>query len=273
VFAWAGHNTGIDAGDKMISVAVIQGSAGTDDEVWLTILRNPLTGKGCQLERLYPVDWQTFNVGQPQLADMCYADCATFFVYGNPPFINANTIFGIPLILSGRTLVASIVPASGTGAWAIRNLTCTVVNFIGQVTIPNYVPASGDTVCVGLPINWIIQPMRLDVDARMGPTQGITKSIRTLYPRVLNTIGGQWSTQGAPPVLGSLSVVKDIQAYPITENTNTPPPFTPNLSQDLEIDVGGLFGYSLDPQFAFQGFDPLPFYILGLGVKYDVTKP
>jgi hypothetical protein len=68
-------------------------------------------------------------------------------------------------------------------------------------------------------------------------------------------------------------VVKDIQAYPITENTNTPPPFTPNLSQDLEIDVGGLFGYSLDPQFAFQGFDPLPFYILGLGVKYDVTKP
>jgi hypothetical protein len=143
---------------------------------------------------------------------------------------------------------------------------------LAYVTIPNYQPVAGDTVCVGLPINWIIQPMRLDVDPGRGPTQGLTKTIRTLYPRVLNTIGGQWSTVGIPPVLGTLSTVNDIQDYPINTFGNAPPPFTPNLSQDLEIPVGGVFGYALDPQFAFQGFDPLPWYLLGIGMKYDVAK-
>jgi len=279
VFAWAPHNTGTDLGDKVISVAVIQGAAGQDDEVWVTVLRDIGTnnGKGCQLERLYPVDWQTFNLGQPQLSVANYADCSTFFVY--PTDFATNTIYSIPQCLVGRTLVASIVPASGAGMWSVRNLTVGVGTFppnvgVPYVTIPNYVPAAGDTVVVGLPINWLIQPQRLDVDPRAGPTQGLLKTIRTLYPRVLNSLGGQWSTQGAPPVLGSLSVVNDIPWYPITQSGGAPPPFTPNVSIDLEIDVAGLFGNSLDPQFAFQGFDPLPFYLLGMGIKYDISgKP
>ncbi len=279
-YAWASHNTGIDAGDVVISVAVIQGAAGQDDEVWATILRQPGTaqvGKGCQLERMYPVDWQTANLGQPLLSNMCYADCSTFFVYGTPPFANGSTIFNLPLCLVGRTLVASIVPASGTGAWSIRNLSCTlqtlppVWNYpTPAITIPNYAPSAGDTVCIGLPINWQIWPMRLDIDPRAGPTAGLTKAVRRVYLRCLNTIGGQWSCYASPPTAGVLSQVQDIEWYLITENTNAPPPFTPNIPMDVEIDVGAFFNYSLDPAFAVQGFDPLPFYLLGIFPQYDI---
>ena len=103
----------------------------------------------CQIERLYPIDWQTYNVGQPQLNQACYADCATFYVY--PANSSINTISGLPLCLIGRTLVASITPAVNTGMWAIRNLPCTAAVFPasgGAVTIPNYVPAAGDVVVV-----------------------------------------------------------------------------------------------------------------------------
>jgi hypothetical protein len=272
VFAWASHNTGTDASDKIISVSVIYGAAGSDDEVWVTVLRS--NGLGCQLERLWPIDWQTYNVGQPKLNQMCYADCAAFSTYNT--IANGNTIYGLPPILVGRTLVASIVPASGTGAWAIRNLVCFTVGsgpFTGlsAVTIPNYAPSVGDVVCVGLPINWQIEPMRLDIDPARGPTPGITKTVRTLYLRLLNSIGGQWSCYGSPPTAGNLSQVFDIQAYPITENGNTPPPFTGNVPLDKELEVGGVFQAALDPAFAIQGFDPLPFYLLGIAVKYEVT--
>ena len=276
VFAWSGHSTGLDLGDKVISCSVVYGADGQDDECWVTVLRGIGTnnGLGCQLERLYPVDWQTANVGQPQLSDMCYADCASFFTY--PVNFNSNSLYGLPLCLVGRTVVASIVPASGSGAWSVRNLLVATsvtppTTGLAYVTIPNYVPVAGDTVCVGLPINWQIMPMRLDVDPRAGPTPGQTKSIRTLFLRTLNSIGGQWATTGAPPVLGTLSVVNDIQAYPITTSGNAPPPFVANWPQDVPIDVGGLFGFSLDPEFAIQGFDPLPFTLLGIGIKYQVT--
>jgi hypothetical protein len=271
VFAWAGHNTGSDAGDVVISAQVIYGAAGQDDEVWLTVLRNPATATGCQIERLYPIDWQTYNVGQPQLNQACYADCATFYVY--PANSSINTISGLPLCLIGRTLVASITPAVNTGMWAIRNLPCTAAVFPasgGAVTIPNYVPAAGDVVVVGLPINWEIMPMRLDVDPRAGPTPGLTKSIKRLHLRTLNSIGGQWATTAAPPVLGTLSNVIDIQAYPITQNADQPPPFTANIPQDVELDVGGLFGYMKDPEFAIQGYDPLPFFLLGIAIEVDL---
>ena len=139
----------------------------------------------------------------------------------------------------------------------------------GNVTIPNYVPQAGDVVVIGLTINWAIQPMRLDIDPAVGPNPGIYKTVRKLVLRVLNSIGGQWACKGAPPVQGQLSTVTDIKAYPITTNMGSPPPFTPNVPLDVQIDVGGLFGYSLDPAFAIQGYDPLPFTLLGISVQSD----
>ena len=267
VFAWTRHDTGTDTSDVVISVSVIEGAAGQDDEVWATILRNPLTATGCQIERIYPVDWQTYNVGLPQLNQAVYADCATILTGGSV----GATMGNLPACLSGRPAVVAIIPSSNTGMWAIRGLTFQNSIPLGvYVTIPNYVPAAGDVAVIGLPINWAVQPMRLDLDPRAGPTPGLTKSVRKLVLRVLNSLGGQWSTVAAPPVAGSLSTVTDIRWYPITQNSGNPPPFTANVPLDLDIDVGGLFGYSLDPQFAIQGYDPLPFYLLGISVQYDI---
>jgi len=166
--------TNVDTG--FISVAVIYGADGYDDEVWVSVLRKgeaTAFGPYCSIERLNPVDWETANVGQPQLADIVYCDCATTIT--GP---GSNIIAGIPQQLANRPLVASIVPASGTGAWAIRNLVAsgTYTPSFGTVTctIPNYSPASGDTVTIGLPINWYVEPMRLDLDPQQGPTPGRT---------------------------------------------------------------------------------------------------
>ena len=263
VFAWAKHNTGNDGGDKVISVQVIYGAAGQDDEVWISVIRtNTGAVTATIIERIYPIDWQTYNVGQPQLNQAFYADCGTQFV--SP---GSNVLTGLPACLIGRVAAISIAPATNTGMWAIRGVT---VSNTGTVTIPNYVPVAGDTVVVGLPIQWQILPMRLDVDPRQGPTPGLTKSIRELFLRTLNSIGGQWATTAAPPLLLSLTVVNDIQVYPINTFGGAPPPFTPNIPQDIALDVGGLFGYSLDPEFQISGSDALPFFLLGIAIKYDV---
>jgi hypothetical protein len=245
---------------------VIYGAAGQDDEVWISAIRTNSIGEAQSvIERLYPIDWQTYNVGQPQLNEAFYGDCGTQFV--SPP---TNVLTGMPFCLYGRAAAISIVPASGAGMWSIRGVTFANAAPVCSVTIPNYVPAAGDVVVVGLAINWEIMPMRLDVDPRAGPTPGLTKSIKRLHLRTLNSIGGQWATTAAPPVLGTLSNVIDIQAYPITQNADQPPPFTANIPQDVELDVGGLFGYVKDPEFAIQGYDPLPFFLLGIAIEVDL---
>lgn len=263
IFSWTKHITTDGIYDfGFISAQVIYGPDGSDDELWVSVLRNAgLGATSCSIERMNPVDWQTSNLGQPQLNQAAYADCYTS--YTSP----STNQFTLPTVINalGRTFAVSIVPAGGTGMLSIRNLS----PVIGVITIPNYVPKTGDVVVIGLTINWAIQPMRLDIDPAVGPNPGIYKSIRKLVLRVLNSIGGQWSCKGVPPVQGTLSTVTDIKAYPITENSGNPAPFTPNIPLDVQIDVGGLFGYSLDPAFAIQGYDPLPFTLLGISVQSD----
>ena len=256
IFAWAKHTTGEDNGDKILSVSVIYGANGQDDEVWVTVLRNPATALGCTIERIYPISWQTYNVGQPALSQACYVDCATSYT---PSTGGSNTLTGLPASLYNRPIVAALIPASGTGMISFRSLTCSNT---GTVTLPNYVPVTGDVIWVGLPINWYLQPMRLDVDQRAGEVVGLTRALSKLYVRVVNSIGGQWSTPQGDVV--------DIQAYPITENSGLPPPFVPNKPLDLELDVGGLTQYELDATFTLQGYDPLPMTVLGVTIKQDI---
>jgi hypothetical protein len=173
----------------------------------------------------------------------------------------SNVISGLPNELNNRSgICACIIPASGIGAWAVNNLNQGPTP--GQVTIPNYVPATGDTVVVGLAINWALQPMRLDIDLRAGPTAATKKAISKLYLRVLNSMGGNWAT-----VQGDVIA---IQWIPINQNPVNPPPFTPTRPLQLEIDAGALMQYDYDPQFTIQGNDPLPFTLLGVIVIYDL---
>jgi hypothetical protein len=265
VFGWARHEThgvvsGVNTTDLVLSVQVIYGANGKDDEVWVSVLRNGL-GQ-CYIERLWPIDWHTANTGQPDLTQAVYADSAAIITSPATNVIAATSVYwqyGVRCVsLNGRT------------AW--NNLDYPgAIDINGNITLANYVPAPGDVLVVGFPVNWAVQPMRLDLDPKAGPIAGLTKSITRLYLRVLNSLGGNWSTQGAPPVLGTLSTVTPLPTYAITAIPGQPPPWYPNLPVDLPVDVGGLFGYSLDPQFAIQGNDPLPFCLLGITVQYDIT--
>lgn len=238
-----------------LSVQVIYGADGQDDEVWVTVQRTGLSY--ATVERLNPTDWQTSALGLPDLTKAVYADSAAVFT---SPATNSFT--GLPPALPNRSGVcASITPASGIGTWVVQNLT---VPSNGILVLPNYVPSVGDIVVIGFAINWAVQPMRLDVDLRAGPTAGLTKSIRKLYIRTVNSMGGNWATKQGDVIA--------LPWVPINQNPNNPPPFTATIPIELGVDVGSLFEYENDPQFSIIGNDPLPFTLLGIVVASDITE-
>ena len=250
VFGWAKHTTGEQesGNDLFLSVQVIYGKDGSDDEVWFSTLRDPGNSRRCTIERLWPIDWQTVDQGQPDLLQSCYADLAQVFI--SPA---TNVLHTGP---SSRPLVASL-----NGNIVFTDLVPTNLPPYGQITLPNYVPKTGDVVVVGLPINWKVQPMRLDVTMK-GPMPAITKAISKLYLRLLNSIGGNWATRQGE--------VTPLPTYKTNFIPGNPPPFYPNEPIDVEVDTGPLMQYEDDPQFIIQGSDPLPFTILGIVVKEDI---
>lgn len=254
VFGWAKHTTGDATKDLILSVQVIYGAEGADDEVWIVTKRANALGysPSTTIERLNPIDWQTANVGQPDLTQAVYSDFSTIFT--NP----STNVFETGFI-DGQLLAISI-----NGRTAIRGIVAPTISQPnpGQVVIPFYVPAAGDVVVIGLPINWVVQPMRLDIDPRAGEIPAIRKALQKLYLRVVNSIGGEWAT-----VQGD---IVDIQVYPIFQNSGGPPPFVPNVPEEIELDVAGLMQYENDAWFQILGSDPLPFQLLGITIKYDI---
>lgn len=253
VAAWHAHTTG-DTTDKFLGVSVIYGAAGQDDEVWVTVLRQNMTQ--CTVERLYPINWQTANAGQPQVNEAWYADCAisvTSPVSNQIPIPYADT--NLP---QNRTFCASI-----NGAIAVNNLSATLVTAgLWQVTIPNYVPVAGDVVVVGLPINWAVQPMRVDIVGNGVPVPVITKAVFQMWLRLVNSLGGQWQTEGGQAY--------DLPNYAITQNSGAAPTFPANTPVDVEVPVGQASQYAEDPQITVFGSDPLPMTILGITLKVDI---
>lgn len=253
VFGWAKHNTGEGTDVGFLSVQVIYGADGEDDQVWVATLRAGQAN--CSIEVIHPLDWQTNALGQPDLREAVYADCAV--VFRGP---STNVLPGFSPVLYNRNLCASITPVSNIGAWAVDGLT--VDQGTGTVTIPNYEPQLYDVVVVGIPAPWYVQPMPLDVDARMGPIPAVTKAIRKLFVRTLNSLGGNWATAQGDVI--PLPWVKN------TQDPTLPPAMTPNVPVELEIDVAGLMQYNEDPEFTIQGDDALPFKLLGIIVDLDV---
>ena len=246
----AGAGSGIATNSPdfgFISVQIIMGAPGQDDEVWVSVQREGESQSS--IERICPTDWQTADVGTPDLTLSCYADRAITFT--SPA---TNVLAGFTASQIGRSVVASI-----NGSIAVSGLT---VAGDSTVTIPNYEPVSGDVVIVGYPINWTVQPMRLDVTAGGGQIPGMTKAISKLYLRTLNSIGGNWATRQG-----------DATPLPTYQNDfvpGQPPPFYPDVPQEIEVDVGQLMQYETDPQFTIQGSDPLPFTLLGITIKQDI---
>lgn len=259
VFAWHSHSTGDDKGDKILGVSVIYGDDGADDEVWCSVLRYNQTR--CTIERLWPVNWQTANAGNPDITQTMFCDCGTIAVSPATAAIPLPSPLPSNSLWQGRTVCASI-----NGALAANNITPTALGGgLFAAVIPNYVPAPGDVVVVGFPINWALQPMRIDTVGGT-PVSGLTKSIYQLWLRTLNSIGGHWETEDGTQY--------DLPVYPITENSGDPPPYNSGVPMDVELPVGTASQMATDPQITVYGNDPLPMTILGLTLKIDVTgKP
>lgn len=265
VFGWSRHTTGglvnpggfNNGGDIFLSCQVIYGGQDEDDELWVSVIRTGSTTGGsfyCTIERLNPVDWQTANGGQPQLNEAIYCDCSTAFV--SP---SSNSIGPVPLALfkTNVPLVASINGNAAAVGLVVDPLS-------GHVTIPNYVPVTGDVVQLGLPIPWFLKPMRFDLDPRAGEIPGILKAVFKVYVKLLNSIGGNWAN-----IQGKLV---PLPTYPITTNSGQPPTFLPDVPVELSLDTGALMEYGKDPQFILQGTDPLPFTCLSMAIAYDITQ-
>jgi hypothetical protein len=238
VFGWARHTTGDDQGDKFESVCVIQGAGIEDDQVWCVVNRG-IAGR--TIELIDPINWEAST-----FRDAYYVDCGCDAVLSGAP---GSTIWNLSSPLGGRYHVGTI---NGNITLPLSNL--------AYLDLPSSVAQYGDTVRVGLPINYELQPMRLDTDPRVGNTMALEKAPSDIYLRLLNSLGG--------------NVSDGVSDVPIEYRDNLvplgqgPQPFTGQKR------IQPFSTYADDPVYIIRGSDALPLTVLAIVVKYDLAgKP
>ena len=237
VFGWCERKTGngqIDANGNPIvddagfeSVAVLYGNGSSDDEVWCTVNR---TIGGVQTrftERINPNNWEETFIGAPnppapKLTDAYYVDCG--LTVSNPPSL---TIGGLAY-LNGRYVVG-LADGSAWGPLLVAG---------GAITLPDSMALPLGTVCIGLPISYAGQPMRIDSDPRAGNTQSLNKAISHVFVRVWNAMGGSISN-------GSTTYPLWISGQAYTPGQNVISPLTQSAYQCV-VATSGVADPSVD---------------------------
>lgn len=249
VFGWHRHLTGLeedgttqDAGFQ--SVAVIEGQGVEDDEVWVAVRRV----NGMFIELMNPINWESdgapvLGIAQPDIENAFYVDAGW-----TKTGLTTNQINGLTNLV-GRTVCVLI-----NGNIAVENLL--VADFgSGSVTLDNYDPNPADILQVGLPIDYAIQPMRMDTSPRLGFTMGMKKVISKSFFRLLNSLGGKIAQPGTDNVA--------LIAY----RSGIAPPDLFTGQKDVQVfsDIGA------DPSFIIGGRDPLPLTVLAVATRINVT--
>lgn len=254
IYAWSRQITGEEIDQGFESVSVINGYGINDDELWCVINRTVNGSVIRSIELLDPTNWETAGnaiagIPQPQIKNAFYVDSG--ITVTSP---STSTISGLSHLVA-RSVIGII-----NGNMTFGPLT---VSGGGTVTIPNYVPVSGDVVQIGLPIAYAAQVMRLDLDPRAGGTNGLNKVIQKLYLRLVNALSGTISDN-----LG------DGGAQPIPINyrsTVTPLGSGPSIFTGEKVIQPRSNVCSTDPTYIVQGSDALPLTLLAVTVKYDVV--
>jgi hypothetical protein len=239
VIAWHQHNTGLLAGDIILSVGCCYGDVDSiDDDVYVAVQRQ-VGGSGVVfVEILSTTDWQEPD-GDPNTA--IYCDCAFQFI--NP---GSTTLTGLS-VLNGRTVVA-VVNGMVLGRFTVSG---------GSITVPDLSSVEGEViVTVGIDYESDIQPVSIDRDDRLGITQAEQKTIGKVYPIFLNTLGGLINVGNA-----------DVPV-PVVQNPdlNGPPIFINGM---VEVPVNG--PHTRLPVLIVKQTDPLPLTLLALNVEYSRT--
>lgn len=211
------------------SVATIYGSG--NDEVWCVVKRTIDGVVKRYIERLNPEEWE-------DLADAFYVDSGLSYD-GSPA-----TVFAGLDHLKGKT-----VSVLADGAPVPDK----VVSAFGVVTLPN----AASVVHIGLPFTTIVQPMRLDVDAVAGVSQGQVKQIRELVIRLDRSLGLSYDNG---------SVTRNLSFRDTADPMDAPPPL---FTGDKVVEFEG--EYDLDVPFIIKQSQPLPMCLLAIVVKYAIT--
>ena len=188
VFGWFHRSTGygaVDGSGNAIasdygfeSVCVIDGNGTADDEVWVVANRFVNGVQTRFIERINPNNWEETFTGPPNppapvLSSAYYVDAGRTIVY--PSALTLN-------YLPNRWVVGL---ANGCPFGPVQ------VASNGTIPLPGNVQyVAGVTIQIGLPIGYIGQPMRFDMDAQAGNTQARTKQAADWYIRVWNSAGG-----------------------------------------------------------------------------------
>jgi hypothetical protein len=125
----------------------------------------------------------------------------------------------------------------------------------GTITIP----VASSVVHIGLKYETIIQPMRIDVDSRMGIMQAKEKSIYEAVLYLMDT--------GAVSVKASgdrYDAIRDLSAAPLYGEANE---LYTGETAGISIETGS----STDPTFILRADQPLPFTLVAAILKYNLT--
>ncbi len=252
VFAWHRHITGYRPGGGMHffeSVAVIDGTAVSDDEVWVAVSRG--VGGHRTVELLNPENWETAGdtpvqgLAQPDIKRAIYVDSA------------------ITVTSPATNVISGLIHLAGESVIGLLNGNITfgpcVVQPDGTITIAEYDPAPDnvDVLQIGLPVYYAVQPMRLDADPRAGVLIGVTKALSRLYLRVFNSLSGRvGNAEGKETV---------VQYRPASTPLGSGPPL---FTGDKVVQPFSTPG--LDPTYVVQGNDPLPLTLLATTVRYGI---
>ena len=268
IFGWSRHNTGFgqtdpngnilsnDAGFE--SIAVIDGKGTVDDELWVVCNRTINPGGGNQIvryiERINPNNWETsFSQSPvpptPNLSDAFYVDCGSTILNPTNPIITDGK-------LSSRWLVGL---ADGVPFGPVF---CDVS---GHVTIPFTTSDMPTVVQLGLPIRYTCKPMKIDIDSKMGNTQGLIKQVSDVFVRVMNSSGGEISN-GEPVTPNNFNVPIPYPVATVGGSKFVTGPI------DIRVPPQKMPWPDNDPVFMVTGNDASPLTICAIIPKYEVAS-
>ena len=219
--------TTTEMGGRAESVAVIPGE--DEDEVWLATLRNINGTNTCFIERMKP---RRFGM----LEDAFFVGCG--LSYDGEP---TDTFSGLDH-LEGET-----VSILGDGAVYAEQVVTD-----GSITINNEV----EKAHVGLPFEYKVSPMRLDVTTGAGATLGSIKNISELSISFLETLNARY---------GDGTDTYDID-WRTTEVYGSPPDMFTGL-KTVAFDGG----FSAEDTIIISGRDPLPATIRSITARIEKT--
>jgi hypothetical protein len=180
----------------------------------------------------------------------CWLDCAKLYTNGGSVWNGSLT--GLAY-LNGETVTVVVDGATlGTGVPSGGTLVCTAMEGFVTGMTPGYIR-------VGLPYTGVLQPMKMDIVMKDGPSQGRTRKIETITARVSNSLGFS--------VGPTVALAKQV---PFRSTVNPMDASPPLRSEDIKVYPNT--GYDKSGDFVIVQNNPLPLTVLGLSVAWDIFQ-